>query len=132
MKTPWGTAQQLEKIAPGIVRVQTAGHGGLFCSPEIWSRIILQFPTQKRYAPDGWLEEDCDWALAALACPELFSPRDCMYAVQTFENYADGYGAPTAAWLKTHAARAVRERAALAVTKEIAVAEFNLPTGALA
>lgn len=112
METPWGPSQQVETIAPGIVSVSTAGHGGLKLSAERWARVAQLFPNQGKYAPDGWLEEDCDWALAALAWPELFPIRDCYFAVRTFSN-AGEYGETTRAWLETPAAAAVKTRAAL-------------------
>lgn len=91
--------------------MDTAGHGGLKLAAGVWARVMVQFPTQKRYAPDGWLEEDCDWALAALACPELFEPRDCWFALRAFG--PGEYGQAVADWLKTSAAEPVKARAAL-------------------
>lgn len=117
MNTPWGPSQQVEVIADGITAVSTAGHGGYKLAPYRWARVKALFPNQQTYAPDGWLEEDCDWALAALAWPELFSDRDVYYAVQTFK--ADGdYYAPTRAWLQTLEGAPLLERAARYVPEQ--------------
>ena len=125
--SPWGPVQHQNTVADGIESVSTAGHGGFWLSAERWARVAELFPNQQRYAPEQWLEEDCDWALAVLAWPELFPPRSCHYAVQTFDN-ANDYCAPTAAWLATPAADAVRARAALWTPEERAAFEAELNT----
>ena len=33
MHTPWGPPQDVEELAEGVLRVSTAGHGGLQLSP---------------------------------------------------------------------------------------------------
>ncbi|MDE2102886.1 MAG: hypothetical protein KGL39_36920 [Patescibacteria group bacterium] len=79
------------------------------------------FPTFQPWAGDQWLEEDCDWCLAALAFPDIFEPRSVYHAVET----ASKYGADDAAsssyryfcearwWLEHHpAAQAVKAIAA--------------------
>ncbi len=116
MNTPWGPSQQIKTVAPGIVSVSTASHGGLKVSPEVWARIEAAFPGQPTYAPAGWLEEDLDWSLAALACPELFPPRECFFAVRSAE-YPGEYFARVNSWIKTAAAAAVKARAALHVAE---------------
>jgi hypothetical protein len=58
MRTPWGPAQSVEILAPGIGLVHTAGHGGIKCDratnaaiPAVWR------------AANGWHEEDCACAI---------------------------------------------------------------------
>jgi len=58
MRTPWGIAQAVEVLAPGIGLVHTAGHGGIKCDrtanaaiPALWRQ------------PNGWYEEDCECAI---------------------------------------------------------------------
>ncbi len=58
--TPWGPAQQASILAPGIVAVSTASHGGIWLSPESQVRIPAGIrPMNGRC----WYEEDCEWAL---------------------------------------------------------------------
>jgi hypothetical protein len=54
-RTPWGTADTVHHIAPGIVAVGTPGHGGVKLSPERNKKI----PPALRNA-SGWYEEDCE------------------------------------------------------------------------
>lgn len=70
-RTPWGTAQFVEEIAPGIVSVSCAGHGGVKLSPE---RNREVHPAFRRSS--GWYEEDCEWRAAAAAHPEAFARPD--------------------------------------------------------
>lgn len=82
--SPWGAVQQQSDIAPGIISVSTAGHGGFWVSPERWARIMALFPEFRPYCGQTqWLEEDCEWALAALAFHAEFQPQDIYHAIQT-------------------------------------------------
>lgn len=66
--TPWGYPDGSTIIASGIVRFDTASHGG------IWLRMDrnAQVPEKYRQASfgkqglNGWYEEDCDWCIVAL------------------------------------------------------------------
>jgi len=79
--TPWGAAQHSEKIARGIMLYSTAGHGGIHLSPTVNSKM----PEALRIE-DGWYEEDCDWALVALAFPQFFI-KDYANAVSAAKNW---------------------------------------------
>ena len=61
METPWGSIQQYEIIADGLIQVSTAGHGGLWLSDERMKAL------PKSYEPftgaNRWAEEDEDMAL---------------------------------------------------------------------
>lgn len=80
-RTPWGTSQDEKKYARGIMWYSTAGHGGFHLSPSVNSQVpeILRIE-------DGWYEEDCDWALVAIAFPELFI-KDYANAISTMKNW---------------------------------------------
>jgi hypothetical protein len=67
--SPWGAVQTQKEIAPGIVSVSTSSHGGIFVSPELRDRLVIQ---DTAYSRDGWFEEDCDWSFVALSFPEHF------------------------------------------------------------
>jgi hypothetical protein len=66
--SPWGAVQKQKVLAPGIVQVFTAGHGGIWLSPERqaqlpeWAKQIAS-----SYAPKPqWWEEDCEMAIPLL------------------------------------------------------------------
>ena len=63
MYTPWGESQTVKEMAPGIVAVTTAGHGGIRLSAERTEQFKKAYPTFRSWAGDGWLEEDCDMIL---------------------------------------------------------------------
>lgn len=90
MNTPWGPSQHQETKAPGIISVSTAGHGGYRLSPERMMEIERRFPTFIPFAGACWLEEDCDWAFAAVTWPELWSERTVYFAVETILKSYDG------------------------------------------
>ncbi|CAB4158610.1 hypothetical protein UFOVP703_21 [uncultured Caudovirales phage] len=80
--TPWGTAELVEVVAPGIRRVHTARHGGYHLAPE----RIAQMPEALRciptFQPHPWFEEDCDWILVVLSFPDLFDDAHVAGAVE--------------------------------------------------
>jgi hypothetical protein len=53
--TPWGTADFVEVLAPGITSVSTPSHGGIHLSPE---RNAQVHPVWR--SDNGWYEEDCE------------------------------------------------------------------------
>lgn len=68
--TPWGPVMDECEIADGIKSVMTGSHGG----------IILSDARQRQVPPhlrlsDPYYEEDCDWALVAVAFPDFFANR---------------------------------------------------------
>jgi hypothetical protein len=89
-ETPWGPTQTKVEIAPGLVHVTTSRHGGFAVFDERWAALLAMFPTLVSFTGAGWLEEDCDWALAVLAWPDLFSPRVVYNACRTALHRTDG------------------------------------------
>lgn len=67
-RTPWGGVQHYSPIAPGIVQVGTAGHGGIKLSAERNKEI----PTALRNR-NGWYEEDCEASIVTMTYAEEFS-----------------------------------------------------------
>jgi hypothetical protein len=92
LPTPWGIAQTQEPIADGILRVTTAGHGGILLSTERAHELAVLFPEFVSFTGPRALEEDCDWAMAPLTWPEYFTDRDVYYAVRTVETNISMYG----------------------------------------
>lgn len=87
MDTPWGPAQSVEEIGGGILQVSTASHGGLYVPLELYRRMPggLQ---QNPYGGGTWFEEDCEWALVALAFPQWFDTRAMWHAVRTVQSFS--------------------------------------------
>jgi hypothetical protein len=65
--SPWGPVQIAQIIAPGIVFVSTAGHGGFWLSFERQQAVP---PAARQlaevWAPPGWYEEDCCAVIPAI------------------------------------------------------------------
>lgn len=98
--TPWGPAQTSREVAPGITEVSTASHGGLHLSPDLWRQLTDKIPYVAQYAPPCWLEEDCDYCVAVLAFPELFTIGQIRAAVHTFSGESK-YQPGVRHWLAT-------------------------------
>ena len=58
MHTPWGDPQDIEELAEGVWRVETAGHGGLKLSRERWRS--LPAAVREVLLDPGFAEEDCE------------------------------------------------------------------------
>lgn len=69
-RTPWGTADDVVKVAPGIASVGTPSHGGLKLSPERNKQVN---PAWRRSG--GWYEEDCEAGIVMVSFPDAF-PAD--------------------------------------------------------
>ncbi len=82
-ETPWGKAQQVKEIAPGIVWCSTAGHGGYWISEKRRQEMPHPYRSAKTFAGGNWYEEDCDWCLVYLAFPEVFQKHDGRFAENT-------------------------------------------------
>ncbi len=84
IQTPWGVADHTKEIAAGITWHSTPSHGGYHLSPERVAEMREPLRSFKTFAgsdPKGgkWYEEDCDWAIVALAFPQFF-PQDAVEA----------------------------------------------------
>ncbi len=85
--TPWGPIQRKTREAFGIWSVTTAGHGGIWLSPEKNASV----PSYMR-DDDGWYEEDTAWAAAMLVHAEAFAPARCVVALDTLKTcWPDAY-----------------------------------------
>ncbi len=90
--TPWGFANHIVEIAPGIVSYSTPSHGGIHLSDE---RIAEMPKALQDFVPFGspqpgpgrWFEEDADWSVVALAFPEFFTEGDVQAAHATLKGY---------------------------------------------
>lgn len=60
--SPWGLVQLHRELAPGIIHVYTAGHGGIWLSPERQAQLpawALEISSGYCEKPTWW-EEDCE------------------------------------------------------------------------
>ena len=77
--TPWGQAETVTEIAPGIYAITTASHGGIYLDDDrnaIVPLAVREGTFQSRDVPGhgriggqgvyGWYEEDCDAAIVYL------------------------------------------------------------------
>lgn len=104
--TPWGPAQTARTIADGIVVYSIASHGGIHLSDERLAQMPPLLAAMPPFAGHGWYEEDCDWAIVALAFPDYFSPMQLWRAANTFHR-----GSTCAAqYLQSDVGRNARER----------------------
>lgn len=69
---PWGQVQQTQFIAPGILWVTTAGHGGYRLCEDRYNSMP-QHLRECSYTKDQWFEEDCSWCAVVLAWPQYFT-----------------------------------------------------------
>lgn len=70
-QTPWGPAQSVSELAPGIYVVDTAGHGGI----KLDRRRQLSLPMGVR-REGGWYEEDCEAVIPLVAFFDELHPGD--------------------------------------------------------
>lgn len=67
MCTPWGQSQNETIILTnGIVRVSTAGHGGVRVYARLNRKIPLFLRKAARLGESGWYEEDIEWCIPAV------------------------------------------------------------------
>lgn len=90
--TPWGPAQHVTEIAPGIVSYSTASHGGIHLSDERIAEMPLALQEFVPFGgpqpgPGRWFEEDCDWSVVAVAFPQFFAEGDVQAAHATLKGY---------------------------------------------
>jgi hypothetical protein len=78
--TPWGWADSVCEIAPGIIQIETPSHGGIWLSPD---RLEVVAPDYRAFAAkwshgwgEAWFEEDCAAYAVIATWPELFATPD--------------------------------------------------------
>jgi len=85
-RSPWGTVQQQYPLAEGIVRVHTAGHGGLVLSDDRLKAMPSKFKLNV-YGKGRYFEEDCEAALVILAFPSDFTAEQYQEALTTAKHF---------------------------------------------
>ncbi len=92
VETPWGIADSVTEIAPGIISYSTPSHGGIWLSP---ARVASMPKPLRDFVPFGgpqagpgrWFEEDADWSVVCVAFPQFFKPEDIDAALRTLQHY---------------------------------------------
>lgn len=81
ISSPWGGVQSQNEIAPGIVSVSTAGHGGIMVNGYV-VKLLSEAAKSRAIHHNGFycFEEDCAWAIATLELKELQTERLKKYA----------------------------------------------------
>ncbi|HDZ9329305.1 TPA: hypothetical protein RUZ39_003226 [Vibrio cholerae] len=79
LASPWGIIQDQIEIAPGLVKVSTASHGGYVLSESRMTEIPNHLSLNSKY-----YEEDCERALIELSFPEYFTDS-LAYALATID-----------------------------------------------
>ena len=69
--SPWGAIQDAKQEMPGVWKVYTASHGGYILSAERFAAMPAACKINM-YGGGKCFEEDCEWALVAVAFPEEF------------------------------------------------------------
>lgn len=82
--SPWGMVQTQKDLAPGVTSVTTASHGGIYVVPDLLAKMPIK---STAYSQGGWFEEDCDWALVAVAFPEAFDAKSLAVAKSIAARY---------------------------------------------
>lgn len=75
-QTPWGHADQVKELAPGIYEVSTPSHGGFYLEPDARRKVPapwIAYGAQWSHGwGSGWFEEDCAAMAVLLTFSELF------------------------------------------------------------
>jgi len=85
--SPWGGVQTQTTRAEGIIEVTTASHGGFLLSEERLAQMPPRLRGRNAYGGGRWFEEDCEWALVAIAFPAYFTAEEVKDAVRTLLTY---------------------------------------------
>ncbi len=116
--TPWGVADSVEEVAPGIKWYETPSHGGIGLDRERTRLFQTRFAGVRPFAGESWFEEDCDWSLVVLCWPEHFDRRTIAAAVRMARCFGTRKWASVAAFLESDASRFVRSVEAEEVEEE--------------
>ncbi len=89
MSSPWGTIQDVEVIADGIVYVSTASHGGIWVASELLHRIKEEMQDYAAYwsGSSQWFEEDCAAQCVVVSFPEHFPAEQVERAWDVVRRY---------------------------------------------
>ena len=78
--SPWGLIDFATLLADGITAVETPSHGGVKVSRELNEQI----PSIAR-DPDGWYEEDCEFAIPFIVFRDILAKSGDKYTLKGIE-----------------------------------------------
>ena len=86
--TPWGNADHTQKLAPGVLQVNTVAHGGLKLSCERW--LDLPEEVRRSFIHPLFPEEDCEApiALMILGLADRGTREAAIWTARQFTIYA--------------------------------------------
>ncbi len=86
---PWGKAQSVKEVGPGILSYSTALHGGYYLDPTTNAKVsqVLKKATFGELGLKGWYEEDCDWAIVVFTFKKCFAESHYKAAVESLERF---------------------------------------------
>jgi transposase-like protein len=85
--TPWGMADNAERLAEGITSYSTPSHGGIRLS---WERQKQLPAGVKNFLQNiEWWEEDCDWCVPYIVFQDDIRKQGIAYKFE--ENLATAY-----------------------------------------
>lgn len=125
VSTPWGLADTVRFVAPGIVEVTTPSHGGIIVDDRVWLSLLDAVPAlaDGLFAGPRCFEEDCDAALLVLLRPALFPDYRFAFALRSLRQHASAAGQAVLRHVESHEPEAVaRADAYLAACPDAAVA----------
>ena len=87
--SPWGTVQDEEQIAEGIIFVSTSSHGGIWVARELLPRISKEMKDYAAYwsGSSQWFEEDCAAQCVVVSFPEYFPAEQVESAWDVVRRY---------------------------------------------
>jgi hypothetical protein len=109
-RSPWGVVDFAREVAPGIILVNTPGHGGYKLDRLANSKVDAHWRRR-----GGWYEEDCDWAIVAITFASKFPAvwdEDSLAAAHSTmkDGDPDTYQAVTGVVLTLEDSRELRRR----------------------
>lgn len=85
-QTPWGFAESETYYGRGLVFYSTPSHGGFHVAPWLLKNMPEPYRSHTPFCGQpGWYEEDCDWAVVALAFPQFFTQEELESARRTWQ-----------------------------------------------
>ncbi len=87
-RTPWGWTQEIQELAEGVLRVTTAGHGGLKLGRERWKELPTD--VQDTMLTPLYAEEDCEESIvrSLLGVGDERDKETALRVAGSFERYA--------------------------------------------
>lgn len=88
MSTPWGKADHVSAIIPGVWTVSTPSHGGIRLAADRNARVpdYMRAAAFNGNGAAGWYEEDCDWCIPFVVFEAEILAAGDPYAVKAIQS----------------------------------------------